>query len=385
MLRGLQSDGNIQHPVDPVYRNNTVTPVYQVEETASDVSISGKIFIGMGFISFLMFILGGFHWYFNRKYSRETEAAIAEYIVARNEAQAALQQGNEDAETIKRRIRLIREVGKRKMNVKERDILTEAQVIALSNKSSAPDSEVSENGATSTSIKPASERSLSSGVLNPFFDDTTGYGSDIDQAIDTYIKLPDKRIVRNSCSICLTSYCKGDSLVWSSNTLCPHVYHFECIMRWLCLRDESQCPMCRREYVKINAEKRQGLDRSNSEDMWSFHFGNESNGGVRRRVSFVTDDTSVADDLSRTVNATHSLRSELAAYIIDRYSSPPTIGELTSVSSPDHRLHRRLSAPPFTSILDQMERSLESSSSKLTRSTSAPELCSRITESCNPR
>jgi len=60
MLRGLQSDGNIQHPVDPVYRNNTVTPVYQVEETASDVSISGKIFIGMGFISFLMFILGGF-------------------------------------------------------------------------------------------------------------------------------------------------------------------------------------------------------------------------------------------------------------------------------------------------------------------------------------
>ena len=61
MLRGLQSDGNIQNPMDDhVFRNNTVTPVYQGKDTASDVSISGKIFIGMGFISVLMFILGGF-------------------------------------------------------------------------------------------------------------------------------------------------------------------------------------------------------------------------------------------------------------------------------------------------------------------------------------
>lgn len=50
-----------------------------------------------------------------------------------------------------------------------------------------------------------------------------------------------------SCPICCESYLSDDSIAWSKNNTCNHVYHEACIINWLLKHDE--CPMCRRSYT----------------------------------------------------------------------------------------------------------------------------------------
>ena len=51
------------------------------------------------------------------------------------------------------------------------------------------------------------------------------------------------------CAICLEPYLVGDLIVWSSNSECPHVFHRECLLGYLCKvkGDRTPCPCCRRE------------------------------------------------------------------------------------------------------------------------------------------
>lgn len=49
------------------------------------------------------------------------------------------------------------------------------------------------------------------------------------------------------CSICLSSYIKGDEVAWSTNLSCPHEYHRECIQNWLMSHED--CPMCRNIFL----------------------------------------------------------------------------------------------------------------------------------------
>jgi len=52
-----------------------------------------------------------------------------------------------------------------------------------------------------------------------------------------------------SCFICLERYKVGESIVWSKNKECCHSFHENCMVRWLI--DHDDCPLCRKDYLKI--------------------------------------------------------------------------------------------------------------------------------------
>jgi hypothetical protein len=58
------------------------------------------------------------------------------------------------------------------------------------------------------------------------------------------------RRVPGLCTICLCSYEVGSDIVWSSNAACEHVFHEQCIEKWLMRQREGPlCPCCRRDFV----------------------------------------------------------------------------------------------------------------------------------------
>jgi hypothetical protein len=68
------------------------------------------------------------------------------------------------------------------------------------------------------------------------------------------VKLPVKakdgthRLVDAYCSICLTDYEEGDTIIWASRKPCPHAFHNDCIMTWLS-KGKKRCPCCRHFFV----------------------------------------------------------------------------------------------------------------------------------------
>jgi len=48
------------------------------------------------------------------------------------------------------------------------------------------------------------------------------------------------------CSICLSNYQVGEIVASSKNSHCTHIFHSECLTKWLMLRNE--CPICRFDY-----------------------------------------------------------------------------------------------------------------------------------------
>jgi len=65
------------------------------------------------------------------------------------------------------------------------------------------------------------------------------------------------RLVPNLCAICLRGYKIGEFLCWSANIECCHVFHFECISKWLhqsMIRNPEasncECPCCRHLFVQ---------------------------------------------------------------------------------------------------------------------------------------
>ncbi|KAL3792855.1 hypothetical protein HJC23_004780 [Cyclotella cryptica] len=59
------------------------------------------------------------------------------------------------------------------------------------------------------------------------------------------------------CPICLDEYVAGDSISWSKNQICRHVFHKSCIEGWLKQLDrEGCCPCCRGPYLTKNERKK---------------------------------------------------------------------------------------------------------------------------------
>mmetsp|Transcript_23421 Transcript_23421/g.33587 ORF Transcript_23421/g.33587 Transcript_23421/m.33587 type:complete len:285 (+) Transcript_23421:140-994(+) len=59
-----------------------------------------------------------------------------------------------------------------------------------------------------------------------------------------------RRLVPGTCAICLGNYEAGEDIVWSSNPMCDHAFHSNCIERWLMKqRGNPLCPCCRRDFV----------------------------------------------------------------------------------------------------------------------------------------
>ena len=66
------------------------------------------------------------------------------------------------------------------------------------------------------------------------------------------------RIISDSCTICLSPYEIGDTVVWSENPECIHVFHESCMLSWLMKRPNRRrqlkpCPNCRQAFTKAPA------------------------------------------------------------------------------------------------------------------------------------
>jgi len=57
-------------------------------------------------------------------------------------------------------------------------------------------------------------------------------------------------LVHDSCAICWCPYRDGENACMSSNKLCKHVFHTDCIMPWFVERKRHDCPLCRRNFLR---------------------------------------------------------------------------------------------------------------------------------------
>mmetsp|Transcript_25914 Transcript_25914/g.38387 ORF Transcript_25914/g.38387 Transcript_25914/m.38387 type:complete len:337 (-) Transcript_25914:100-1110(-) len=51
-----------------------------------------------------------------------------------------------------------------------------------------------------------------------------------------------------TCSVCLEAFEAGDTLSWSKDLQCKHVFHGDCLLPWLMKNDD--CPMCRATLIQ---------------------------------------------------------------------------------------------------------------------------------------
>jgi hypothetical protein len=85
-------------------------------------------------------------------------------------------------------------------------------------------------------------------------DDDLEASSNTSESADTtgQLKLPNGKLVPNCCAICLGSYSVKETIVWSSNPDCQHVFHQECVVGWLVkMQPATPCPCCRQEFTDL--------------------------------------------------------------------------------------------------------------------------------------
>jgi hypothetical protein len=104
-------------------------------------------------------------------------------------------------------------------------------------------------------------------------------GTDATNKTTSLNDIPETRNVPNLCVICHEEYTMSDKVCWASSSDCSHVFHEECIVRWLtrlgwmklkkqsmelekmidedkCLNYDLDCPMCRGQFIcKDNLSK----------------------------------------------------------------------------------------------------------------------------------
>jgi Ring finger domain len=90
---------------------------------------------------------------------------------------------------------------------------------------------------------------LKSGKIGPS-DTLMESESKVDES--TFVLIPDHaRGVPNSCAICLSPYEVGDTIVWSSNPMCEHAFHAECMIHWSVEEHgPPHCPCCRKIFIQ---------------------------------------------------------------------------------------------------------------------------------------
>lgn len=60
----------------------------------------------------------------------------------------------------------------------------------------------------------------------------------------------------NCCHICLDDFKPGDVIGSSKNSNCPHMFHEECIIKWLII-PHNECPVCKSHFL-VKSKKRRG-------------------------------------------------------------------------------------------------------------------------------
>ena len=60
------------------------------------------------------------------------------------------------------------------------------------------------------------------------------------------------RPVQNLCAICLDCYSISDVVTWSSNPLCAHVFHRDCIVNWLAAQNRRSSAYASMEHEELD-------------------------------------------------------------------------------------------------------------------------------------
>lgn len=71
----------------------------------------------------------------------------------------------------------------------------------------------------------------------------------------------ERKCIEPECPICLTPFSKKERVSSSTNPLCPHIFHYKCVYKWLLSKKE--CPMCRNAFLKQDIS---GTDADISDD-----------------------------------------------------------------------------------------------------------------------
>mmetsp|Transcript_23539 Transcript_23539/g.36302 ORF Transcript_23539/g.36302 Transcript_23539/m.36302 type:complete len:315 (-) Transcript_23539:157-1101(-) len=61
-----------------------------------------------------------------------------------------------------------------------------------------------------------------------------------------------EQTIRNDCAVCIGHFEPGQNIIWSSNPICQHAFHEECILRWLtrvARNTKMACPCCRADFI----------------------------------------------------------------------------------------------------------------------------------------
>lgn len=60
--------------------------------------------------------------------------------------------------------------------------------------------------------------------------------------------------VPNRCTVCTESYKTGETVVWSHDAECRHVFHRNCLIDYLLNvnGEDTPCPVCRRNFCSTN-------------------------------------------------------------------------------------------------------------------------------------
>jgi len=94
------------------------------------------------------------------------------------------------------------------------------------------------------------------------------------------------------CSICMENYNEGETICWSSNEECSHVFHLSCITDWLLNHEE--CPLCRCNFLNC-IDGKEDEENPNLEENDS-----NSNGGNRNHDIENNDDAYTNRDDNET-------------------------------------------------------------------------------------
>lgn len=97
--------------------------------------------------------------------------------------------------------------------------------------------------------------------------------------------------IPNECAICLCEYEKGDVIVTSCDSACPHAFHQECIVEWLVkMQEGTPCPCCRRQFVELPGSSRGNGNSANvAGNAASNSFGNARGNDVSQGGSEETE------------------------------------------------------------------------------------------------